>query len=328
MGNRADYNNDSLLYLIKDNLKKLVTIGLVTVVVTCLVSLLIEDKYESTVILYPTTFNSISKSVLSENNSNSEDILSFGEIEQSEQLIQILNSDEIRQRIVEKYNLLDHYDLAEESRYQQTKLNTQLDENISFSLTKYMAVEISVLDKDPKIASLIANDIAALLDSVKNRMRKEVASKALKIVEDQYHFQQDFIKQLEDSLVVLRQFGVLDYESQAERITEQLATAILQGKSAAADKLQNKLDILTKYGGAYISIRDQLEFEKKQLTLIKTKNQEAKVDAESDLTHKFVVNNAFPAEKPCYPIRWLIVIISTISVLILSVLILLTFSKR
>ncbi|MBE7443725.1 MAG: hypothetical protein HS119_14860, partial [Flavobacteriales bacterium] len=84
---------------------------------------------------------------------------------------------------------------------------------------------------------------------------------------------------------------------------------------------------LSKYGRAYVSIRDQLEFEKKQLTAIHTKYQEAKVDAESILQHKFVVNNAFPAEKKTYPIRWLIVSISTLSSVVLALFLILIINN-
>ena len=193
---------------------------------------------------------------------------------------------------------------------------------ISFKLTKYLAVEIDVLDYSADTAALIANDVAAFMDTVKNRMQKEIALPAFKIVEQRYKNQKDFVKSLEDSLTVLRLCGVIDYESQAERLTEQLAISILQGKSAATDALEKRLNTLSKYGGAYVSIRDQLEYEKKQLTAIHSKYEEAKVDAENVLQHKFVVNNAFPAEKKFYPIRWFIVLISTLSTIILTIFIL------
>ncbi len=53
--------------------------------------------------------------------------------------------------------------------------------------------------------------------------------------------------------------------------------------------------------------------------------KDAKVDAEADLPHKFVVNRAFPAEKKSYPIRWLIVFASMISTFILALIILIVF---
>jgi capsular polysaccharide biosynthesis protein len=54
-----------------------------------------------------------------------------------------------------------------------TEALQEYESNITFKRTEYMAVKISVLDKDPQLAADIANTIAALLDSVKNDMQKE-----------------------------------------------------------------------------------------------------------------------------------------------------------
>ena len=308
--------------------KQLTVIAVITILVSSAVSFFIKDKYESSVILFPTTTSSISKALIAENYGGKDDILEFGDIEQAEQLIQILNSDEIKDRIIEKYDLMNHYCIDEEDEYKRTKLTKQYHSNISFKLTKFMAVEIKVLDYNNDTAAFIANDISMFLDTVKNRMRRDIAQEAFKIVKNEYLYQNDYVIKLEDSLTTLRQLGVIDYESQAERITEQISIAILQGKQNAVKALEQKLEILSKYGGAYVSIRDQLEYEKKQLTFIHAKYQAAKVDAESNLQHKFVVNRAVAAEKPTYPIRWLIVLVSTISVLLLSILLILLFNNK
>ncbi len=65
-------------------------------------------------------------------------------------------------------------------------------------------------------------------------------------------------------------------------------------------------------------LRDALEHDKKQLSELKARYEESKVDATESLPHKFVVSNAYRAEKKTYPIRWLIVVISLLSVLVLS----------
>ena len=90
-------------------------------------------------------------------------------------------------------------------------------------------------------------------------------------------------------------------------------------------KLEQKLEVLSKYGGAYVSIRDFLEFEKKQLSSIKAKHAEAEVDAYQDLPHTFIVNHAMKAEKKSFPIRWLICSVSTISTFIFVLILLLLF---
>jgi uncharacterized protein involved in exopolysaccharide biosynthesis len=233
-----------------------------------------------------------------------------------------LNSNRIRDRIVEKYKLLDHYEIDPNSSYKNTKLFKTYENNVTFRRTEYMAVKITVLDKDPKIAANMANDIAELLDSTKNSMQKERALKAFRIVETEYLQLKGEIQQMEDSLTVLREMGVHDYESQVEMINQQLAIELAKGNRAGINALEDKLEILAKYGGPYVSIRDALEFEKKQLSAIKAKYEEAKIDAEEFLPQKFIVNSAYEAEKKSYPVRWIIVLISTVSAFILGILVL------
>ena len=235
--NNADLNSGNLIVFFYKWRKPLSIITLVALVSSIVVSLLIENKYESTVILFPTTTSSISKALLSENNSGKEDVLRFGEEEEAEQMLQILNSDEIRDRVIEKYNLAQHYDIDDDLKYKFTELQKEYESNVTFERTKFMSVEISVLDHSPDTAAMIANDIAAFLDTVKNRMRREVAMEALKIVEDEYTSQKSYIKELDDSLTEIRGLGIINVRAQAERLTEQLAIAILQGKKNKKEQI-------------------------------------------------------------------------------------------
>jgi len=304
--------------------KQLLIIGLAAIILSAIFSspFFITPLYKSIVILYPTASKSISKVLLSENIGNTKDILEFGEEEQTEQMLQVLNSNLIRDRVISKYNLLSHYDISPESDYKMTKLYREYESNFSFRRTEYMAVKITVLDRDAQMAADMANDISELVDSAINRMQKEVAVKAFRIVEAEYHKLLDEVKTKEDSLTKLREFGVHDYESQSEMFNRQLAIEMAKGNNAGVKRLEKKLETLAKYGGPYVSIRDALEHDKKQLSEIKSKYEAAKVDATESLPHKFVVSSAYKAEKKSFPIRWLIVVIATFSALVLGVLIL------
>jgi len=56
----------------------------------------ITPQYKSTVIMFPASTNSVSKALLTEQRQVGQDIMSFGEDEQAEQLMQILNSKDPR----------------------------------------------------------------------------------------------------------------------------------------------------------------------------------------------------------------------------------------
>jgi len=287
----------------------------------------ITPKFQSTVIMFPTSSNSISKALLSENPGAKSDILEFGEDAQTEQMLQILNSSKIRSRVVTKFDLFKHYGIDPKSEYRNTRLQREYDGNITFKRTEFMAVKISVLDKDPQMAADIANSIADLLDSVKNDMQRDRAMQGFKIVEAEYMSLKNEVKQMEDSLSALRKLGVNDYETQAEMMNQQLAIEIAKNNTHGIKALEEKLSILSQYGGPYVSLRDALEYEKKQLSLVKSKYDEARIDAHESLPQKFVVESAYKAEKKAYPIRWLIMLTTTFSALLMAVVLIILFEK-
>jgi uncharacterized protein involved in exopolysaccharide biosynthesis len=310
----------SLLYKWR---KQLLVVLVLAAVFSAIASFMITPKFKSEVIMFPTQTNSISKSLLNENNTGKEDILKFGEEEEAEQMLQILNSDDIRANICKKYDLLKHYDIDESNKYKNTLLFKEYQDNISFERTEFMSVKISVLDKDPVMAANITNDIAALVDSVKNNMQHDRARQGLKIVSSAFEAQKSYIKSLEDSLNKLRKLGINDYETQSQAFNEQYALAISKNNTAGIKSLEEKLEVLSNYGGAYVSLREKLDHEINQLSIVKSKYEQSKVDAEQTITSKFIVNRAYPAEKKSYPIRWLIVVASCVSAMLASFLIIL-----
>ncbi len=155
--------------------KHIAIVTLIGAVASIVISLTIKDRYKSVVIFYPTTTNSISKALLDVTGNSRQDFLEFGEEAEAEQALQILQSDEIREWVIAQYNLYEHYKINPKGKYAKTRMMKKFARNVKFRRTEFNSVEISVLDEDPNIAAGIANDIAARLDSVKNRIQKERA---------------------------------------------------------------------------------------------------------------------------------------------------------
>ncbi len=302
--------------------KPLIIIGITAAICSSIVSFLIHERYKSTVIMFPVQSNAIAKALLTDDVSGKQDILQFGEEAQAEQLLQILYSDEIRSRIVDKYKLMQHYRIDPNNKYKNTLLYEKYSENISFKRTEFLSVKIEVLDEDPFIASEIANDIGNLLDSTKTRMQRDRANQAFDIVANEYNRKKAAIALLTDSIKALNLLGIYDYESQSEVISQQYAIALSKGDERAIKRLADQLKIIGEYGSAYMSVRENLYIQREQLNLLKKKFEEAKIDAEAVLTYKFIVNKAFPAERKSYPVRWLIVATSTIVSMVFGILIL------
>ncbi len=323
-----EINSKGILFFIKKWRSVLITTGLLALISSVIFSLLIEDKYESSVILFPSTTTSISRALLNDENYKEKDFLEFGEEEEAEQLIQLLNSDEIRDHIIKKFDLMNHYDINPDEEYRRTKLIREYNGNIDFFRTNFMSVKIEVLDTDPVYAANIANEIARMVDQVRDKMLKKHAIQGYEIVKKEYETLLSEIGAIEDTLDMIRALGVQDYETQVEVLSEQYGAALVKGNMKAAKALENKLDTISKYGGKYLSLVQQMEYEREKLSELRKVHAEARVNAESSIDQTFIVNDAYPSEKATYPIRWLIVVTSMLATFLFTLIVLILIDPK
>ncbi len=318
---RNTYNSKYLCKLLVEYRKPVLIILAVSALCAILFSapFFITPLYKSTTIIYPTSSNSISKVLISTTYQSEKDIMNFGEDEQTEQMLQVLNSNRVRDKVISRFNLMEHYNIEANGKYPITKLNKLYDARIKFRRTEFNAVKITVLDSDPALSARIANEIAEIFDSTMNQMQKEVAIEAFRIVEQTYNTLVAEMNMLEDSLNTLRKLGVFDYESQVEMLSRQMAVELGKSNTQGVRNIQEQMDILAEYGGASYAINERLDNDRLQLSLVKSKYEEAKVDATEYIPHKFVVTSAFQAERKSYPVRWLIVVITLLSTFLLII---------
>ena len=311
--NLYSFNSNDLLYKVFHYKKPLIITTVIGAIVSIVISLLITPLYRSTVVVYPSPSLSISQELIATKDAAKKESI-FGEDKETEQILQVLNSDDLRARVIRTFNLWEHYDIDSANvKYPNDKMLKKYQKRISYKRTEYMAVEISVLDADPDTAVLMANEIATLIDTVMNQMEHKRAKEALSIVEHEYKAKEEQISFFKDSLRRIMEKGIYDYESQSEVVNDAYAQAIASGNTKGAERLKEQLDTLAKFGAAYVSLRDFLEFESEQLSALNQKYKEAKVDAEQTLTHYFVVNKAQKSDKKAKPKRSVIVGISTIA---------------
>jgi uncharacterized protein involved in exopolysaccharide biosynthesis len=312
-----DNSMDGLLLFIYRNMGILVSVTLAAIVVSVVVSLLITPRYRSTVVLYPSTSVTISSTIRGSVGSQ-RDIMSFGEEADAERLMQVLQSESIRSRIIERYNLMEHYGIDPDNRFPNTALHNKFRKNVRFRKTPFRAVEIEVLDTDPVIAAAIANDIAHQLDSVMNNMLRHRALQSLAIAEAEYFRMRQDYTSLQDSLSRIMAMGVLDYESQSGVFNEAFAMAVRDKDNESLTIFTDKLNTLALYGGSYLSLLHDIEIMSVKIGRMRESYDEARVNTEQFIPYKFIVDEAREAEKKAYPVRSLIVAVSTLSAFALA----------
>lgn len=218
---KAEFKPDSadLINFVIRHFRKFMIAGLVAAVLSAVIALLIKPLYESTVTLYPSSNITEARSLLGE--STSETAL-FGDEEATEKLIQVINSDQVRDWLKNTYDLASHYNIKPGERYPNTIISEKMDRYIRCSKTSFGSVEIRVRDRDREIASAMANDMASRADTIFNNLQRNAATLMLDEISRSYESQDRLVRMYEDTLSTLQGAAALRTWSALETETEYL----------------------------------------------------------------------------------------------------------
>lgn len=293
--------------------KALIIITAVSAIAAVIISspLITKPKYKAEHVFYPTTNNSISNALLTELNQRQKDPLEFGEDEEAEKALQILQSSALMDRLVKNFDLMKHYgiDVKKES-HPQTALSYKIKENISFERTRYLSINIEVLDEDPEMAAKIANGIAALYDTVKTEIQKQIAIPALQIVERALHDKQAKIQGYKDAIRKLGEGGITNYEEQSRALAEEIYKAQSSGRIDRMKDLLDQQKTLVASGGDFIALNELIKLEEEKESDLIAQYEKRQVDVKEALSHKFTVSAASKPEIKAWPKRTMILLVT------------------
>lgn len=285
--------------------RKVILIGTgIAFVASIVISLLLTPKYKSTAIVFPAATSTVS---FSEQRNAKASSMDFGEEEQAEQLVQILASSRIRNRIVQKFDLINHYNIDKDDPNKQYKLGKAYDDHIKYTRTRYGSIQIDVWDKDPELAATIANKIVDLIDTVKNDMVRERTIPAFEINKRKKDQLEQEKRMLQAQLDSLSNIGVVPIEGRAN-----LSQAYNEAKNAEDKKFfRDQIEINALHGAAYDGLQQQRDERIIKLTKFEDSYEQSESDANTNFNHKFVVEPAVVADKKDKPKRAIIVLLAT-----------------
>jgi uncharacterized protein involved in exopolysaccharide biosynthesis len=298
----------NLLVYIWKRRKILMIISGAAAVLSLIVSLLMTPIYRSTAIVFPAATSTVS---FSEQRNAKAAAMDFGEEEHAEQLVQILSSSRIRDKIVQEFDLMKHYKIDQNDENKYYKLVKSYNENFLFVRTRYGSIQIDVLDRDPKLAADMANKIVDLIDTVKNQM---VAERTWPAFEINKRKKEQLEKEREDlihRMDTLSAMGVMSLDGRTE-----LFQAYVSAGGGEKAEIKRIIDVNIKYGSTFDALDFSLKEKITQLELFKVSYEQAESDAYAIFNHKFVVEKAVVADKKDKPKRLIIILLSTIGAFI------------
>jgi uncharacterized protein involved in exopolysaccharide biosynthesis len=322
-----ELDSSNLLVILYRWRKTIIISVILAVFVSAGASFLITPKYKSTVTMFPARDNSLGEQLLESSNRM---IIQYGEEEDGEYLMQLLQSSDVRNKVADKFDLWKVYSIEKGAPQSKGYLQLAYSEHVNVEATKYGSIEVTVLDKDPQLAADLANTIASLADSLHLRMRKERALVIIEAAEKSLADVKEEITLIKDSIKTLSENGVFSFREQILGMSKSYGKALADGQIERASKIKAEMASISQSGADYLSLNVHLDLaSSREAHLIKRLNL-FQAEYNSELPAKMIVDNAEISDKKAYPIRWLIVAMSAISTFIFIVAFVLiweTFSR-
>ncbi len=310
-----EYNFDSRANL--ERLKKWKFHLLILVVIAVLAAIIfsgprfITPMFKSYAIVYP------------------DNIKTYSEESTSEQMIQVMQSQDIVDSMIKRFDLPEHYKLDPHYKYFRTELLRQYRENVQVSKTSYEAVRISVLDKNPDTAKLMVDALLDLFNKKVRRMQKEKFGELAAAYAGQMKRQRHAMDSLKNRLRELgTQKGIFEYDYQSQQIMKAYLGTIDGNPGKINSKEARRLaKNMGQYGGELVQLVKMLENEASAYVNVKLSYELEYRHVATNVTYANVISYPFVADKKSYPVRWVIVLVSVVAVFAFAILVI-SFLER
>ena len=157
--------------------KQIIGVSFAVAVLTAGVSLLLPNYVKSTTIFYAASPDLASPEALFGKSNESMDY--YGEDEDVDRIMTIAKSNELKDFLIAKYNLYEHYEIDSTHIKAKFKIYERLEKLYAVEKTKFDAIELSFEDKDKALATSMANDARLKIDEIGQRLIKQSQEQVL-----------------------------------------------------------------------------------------------------------------------------------------------------
>ena len=309
------FDNQKILLVIRNRFIHFVIIGIVAIALAALFSspVFITPKFKSKARVYP-----INLAVMSTES-------------ETEQLLEIINSNDIKFRVFDVFKLYDIYKIPKSDPQYFTNMLSEYNSNVTAKKTEFETVELSVLDKDPSRAAQMCDSIIQFYNEKVREMHSAKNREVVKIVSDNIK-----LRTLErDSLLGLlnqqrEKYKILDFNSQVRDITRGYMEALAAGKenTQGGKEIKQLYDNLSQKGGEVYILEKRFAKTNMAIDSLKVLYDINLSEANKKITYCHIVEKPVPADKKSYPVRWIMVSMTLFASLFLSLLLFILLDYR
>ena len=294
--------------------KHLIIVGLLSLGASILFSSpwFIKPKYKSFGLVYPSN------------------MIAYSDESATEQMLQFAQSSDIRNWVIRDFKLYEHYEIdTTKNKFYQTEVIEQYNENVSIRKTEYETMEISVYDTDPLIAARMVDSIIHFFDVKARQIQAEKSLEVMIISKNSLDAKKFQMDSMEAKVKEYRlEYGLLEYKEQTREATRAHLRAIRANSGPGIKAAETLLTNLKEKGGDFNAMFENLWRVRGAYNDLLLLYENAERDVYKKLTYANVVSKPQPSDKKAYPVRWLIVLISVGSSLLVAFMTLLVFYSK
>lgn len=297
-------NNKTLLALALKWKYHLGVIAVLAGVISIVLSspIFLKPKYKSAAVVYPVNLGE------------------YSEESSTEQMLEILNSGDIRDQMIAAFALDKHYKISPQYKYYKTALYGKFSEEVSFRKTENEAVRIQVLDTDPQIASDMVDSLIRFYNLKVRALHRIKWAEEVNIRNNELVR----LKSVMDSTITLlgdlgRKYGVLEITGQSEGISTVFFQSVANGREN--QQLRDYFNNVASKSPEARSLMLRVEGASMEVAEVQKKRNEAYRELTKEITYSLVVTPPYVSDKKDWPKRSVIVLMSVIFTLMMAMVV-------
>ncbi len=303
------WNSSNILKIFMKWKIHIILITFIGMVVIGASTYLIKPKFKSVAVAYPVNLGQ------------------YSDEEHSEQMLQILQSRNITDSIITKFNLAKHYDIDTAYVHFQSVIYDKYNENVSVSKTMYDAVQIKVLDTSPDTASLMVNSIIEYYNSKVRSLHRAKFKEAMDIAYEEMIKWRAVSDTLREKLQVYKiEYNIQNVGFQIKELTQGIFRS--QGNTKLMNKAENQLELLAKYGAEFEYLNGLYWKSYEVFLSNRSAYENYYKEYNKVISYTNVVSTPYPADKKSSPQRIVITLMGGFSVFILVILLIAFFENK
>lgn len=293
-----NFNTKELIAVLYKNKTAIIIVTVLAIIASVVVSFMLKPKFKSYAVVYPVNLSPSSE----ESN--------------TEQLLQYFTSEEVKNAVAKKFDLFKHYEIDPNYKEAQSLFDLYFKSNVSISPTLYESIEISVKDESPEMARNIAQALIEETNLHIMNIKRERLGEYIKNSRKAISKESNNIDSINYQMNELRKkYEIIDVAAQAKYIAKKLLSdkPLTESQKLTYEGLKTKNVELSKLYSLYSGQASTLNYFIDQY-------DKYMFDFNSEISFTNIVSKPTLPDKKCFPVRWLIVSISTLSAFALACL--------